>query len=404
MKPSFYLIFSLLGLSFFSCSKDLDENETIKPENPTGFLYSIIDGEASVVEMPAQESVEIPSSVEIKGELYPVTTIENNACNEAIKSLRLPESIKVLKPLAFAGMEVSIERLYIGSLQSWCNIEFQDTFYTVGAHDVYYSVANPIGPLTTLYVDEMPIEGELFVPDGIEAIPPYSFQYLNIESLRIGNSIEAIGKSAFQYCKNLKNLDLGENILEIDNEAFSNTDIREVKLPDSVKSLGGEIFSEATKIVYIPKSLERCGLVAFPGANEIHIGSLESWVNIDYYSALPYEGTPTPYLLPYNLFLEDVLLSHVDIPEGVEILHAYSFCFSQIESITLPKSIRLIESGVFYNCIRLSLINIEATIPPDLEYSSGLPVDIPIYVPAESIDAYLADPNWGRFSHIEPLP
>ena len=84
------------------------------------------------------------------------------------------------------------------------------------------------------------------------------------------------------------------------------------------------------------------------------------------------------------------------------------YCFSQckgLTSITIPDSVTRIGNGAFQNCSVLRSVTIQATTPPSL--GSGAfnnTNNCPIYVPAESVNAYKAATNWTTYADkIKPL-
>jgi hypothetical protein len=69
--------------------------------------------------------------------------------------------------------------------------------------------------------------------------------------------------------------------------------------------------------------------------------------------------------------------------------------FKLTGNITIPASVETIGYRAFYNCSSITSITMEATTPPvggNESFNGTLPY--PIYVPAESVDAYKTADNW----------
>ena len=58
-----------------------------------------------------------------------------------------------------------------------------------------------------------------------------------VEKVTIPDTVEVIGPNVFTNCTNLKEVNLGNGVREIQIAAFSNTAIEDIVLPDSVEEL-----------------------------------------------------------------------------------------------------------------------------------------------------------------------
>lgn len=89
----------------------------------------------------------------------------------------------------------------------------------------------------------MPYVKELIICDGITSIGNYAFCGASgLEKLSIANTVTNIGDFAFFYDINLENVKLPSKIESIGNDAFGNTKIQNITIPNSVKKLSGYIF------------------------------------------------------------------------------------------------------------------------------------------------------------------
>lgn len=108
---------------------------------------------------------------------------------------------------------------------------------------------------------------------------------------------------------------------------------------------------------------------------------------------------------------------NVIIPENIKILGPSSIYYhNAITSITLPSSLTEIKLGAFWGGDKLKTIYCLSPIPPikeGLNFVDGTwlqPLDIEIYVPADSYHLYMEDSSWRRYniktlsSIVEDLP
>ena len=97
----------------------------------------------------------------------------------------------------------------------------------------------------------------------------------------------------------------------------------------------------------------------------------------------------------------------VTIPNSVTSIRAFAFenC-SGLTSITISNSVTSIGNYAFNGCSGITSIICEATTPPTCSNSSYENVNksIPLYVPANSIDAYKKASVWKEFTNIQAIP
>ena len=108
-----------------------------------------------------------------------------------------------------------------------------------------------------------------------------------------------------------------------------------------------------------------------------------------------------------NVFSYCEGLTSVTIPNGVTSIGNYVFeSCSGLTTVTIPDSVTSIGYSVFYYCSGLTSVTIQATTPPSLGSNAFISTnDCPIYVPAESVDAYKKATNWKTYaSRIQAIP
>ena len=100
----------------------------------------------------------------------------------------------------------------------------------------------------------------------------------------------------------------------------------------------------------------------------------------------------------------------ITIPENVTSIGSSAFygC-SGLTTITIPENVTSIGSGAFEGCSSLTSITCRAIEPPVAGHDAfnGIKPNIPVYVPAESIEVYKSLNDWGYFTNyfaLEPEP
>lgn len=101
-------------------------------------------------------------------------------------------------------------------------------------------------------------------------------------------------------------------------------------------------------------------------------------------------------------------LTSLSLSENLTFIGNYAFrgC-SRLTSVTIPSGVTDIGASAFYYCSGLTSFTCLATTPPTLAHSSAFTNtnNCPIYVPAESVQAYKTATNWSNYaSRIQAIP
>ena len=153
-------------------------------------------------------NIEIPSTITYKEKTYSVTTIgADTFLGSELTEIEIPATITTMESDAFWGTNYLTSINYLGTVDQWAEIEFADEH------------SNPMRSGATFY-----IKGEKLTTVSIEkasVVKQYAFTYnSSIISVKLGNSVIEIQKSAFEGATNIERVEIGENISSIGNVAF----------------------------------------------------------------------------------------------------------------------------------------------------------------------------------------
>ena len=102
---------------------------------------------------------------------------------------------------------------------------------------------------------------------GLKSIGDYAFdECRSLTSVTIGNSVTSIGRSAFNICSSLKSITIPDSVTSIGSSAFEGCkSLTSVTIPNSVTSIGNWTFSECRSLtsVTIGNSITSIGSFAF---------------------------------------------------------------------------------------------------------------------------------------------
>ena len=99
-------------------------------------------------------------------------------------------------------------------------------------------------------------------------------------------------------------------------------------------------------------------------------------------------------------FMNCHLLPEIDLSNIIEIgENSFNFCLV-LDNVILGASVNSIGWRAFRNCSNLKSFTINTITPPSLgaEVFDNTHSSLTIYVPAESVDAYKAAPNWSTYA------
>ena len=339
-----------------------------------------------------------------------VTSIDEYAFYEctALESIVIPSGITSIGESAFYGCDSLVRIDYLGSLEQWCNISFENY------------ASNPASIAQTFSINGTPVT-ELVIPSTITKINNYAFY--NCESIKKVNylgTIEQWCNILFDgYSSNpvqnthclylngtlLTELVIPDTITKINDYAFNHcASLISVTLPESLTEIGTDAFNDCNRLVEVynlsslnvndtratgyvgayakaihtsldePSILETVNDFIFATSQEKHYlvaytGSDTEITLPDFYKGNSYEinedaliGEVTKVTIPstvtkigYGVFRDNIMLKSVVLLDGITSIEAYAFLgCSSLEDISIPDSVTSIGLDSFYNCPSLN--------------------------------------------------
>ncbi|MBQ4008984.1 MAG: leucine-rich repeat protein, partial [Muribaculaceae bacterium] len=142
----------------------------------------------------------------------------------------------------------------------------------------------------------------------------------NLQSITIPNSVTEIGAQAFAYCYAMKSVSMGSSVAKIGSAAFvADTLLTQVKITD-----------------------------------------VAAWCNIDYGG---YNSTGNPLYYAKRLYVNNVSVDNLVIPEGVVSIKASTFInCTNLRKITFPSTLTEIGIQAFMGCVNLTDFTLPASL------------------------------------------
>ena len=246
------------------------------------------------------------------------------------------------------------------------NHEFEDTSKTVLKITGNGTMCNCEVPLYQYEFDITKIK-KITIEGEITTIGKSCFaNFISLETVDFGNknTLKTIGEYSFYYCK-IKEITIPSSVVEIRKNAFANCkELTSISFntDSNLKSLGNNVFTNCNKLTSfkIPRYLETFNRDLFARCkqfNEITVDSENQYFSVEENAV--YNKNKTKLIYYQNTKNKNYL----KIIEGVETIEKYAISNTQLETIELPESLKIIREGAFYGNRYLKHI----TIPKNVE-------------------------------------
>ena len=158
-------------------------------------------------------------------------------------------------------------------------------------------------------------------------------------------------------------------VTSIDAHAFDGSSITAVSIPDCIREIGDGAFLDCRSLqsIILPQSVTSIGSGAFNGC---------------------------------------MALTSINIPNGVTTINSSTFVYCQsLSSIIIPENVTSIGNYAFYGCLSLTSVTVKASTPVGIEYDTfSNRANATLYVPENSMEAYIASDYWNQFGTIVERP
>lgn len=196
--------------------------------------------------------------------------------------------------------------------------------------------------------------------NGVRSIGEDAFRDCSsLESVIFENTVlEKISDGAFWGCSALSSIALPDSVTEIERNAFFETGLRNIQLPEKLTLIGGGAFCNCKNLkqVQLPPQLKELGEGAF--------FNCENLAQIQLPSQLNKLGT--------DAFRDCTSLDKIDIPAGLKQIESATFCNTGLTSVTLHEGLTKIEDWAFHDCLKLKKIRIPKSVTDIGELALGI--------------------------------
>ena len=315
--------------------------------------------------------ITIPSSIEVDGNSYTVSSIEPNAFRGStdLTSVTLPQSVGSIKSSAFRDC----------SSLTTVNIPYRS--FTFGSRafmgctsleSLSFSVHVTSLPDSLFYGCTALNRVDLFNFYQIETVGNEVFSGCTaLSHLTLPGRVQSYGRGVFRGCTSLENVTIRGSIKELAPSMFSEcTNLKNIIIPDSITAIGDSTFYRCTSLtsIDIPDSITTVGEYAFHYCTGITSMTLPDRVTRIGRGAFCNTGL-TSFVIPrgvkeleYSTFMDCYHMKSVEIPNTLKTIGPQAFLSAGLEEVVIPNSVTKLQWAAFNYCSNLKHVQLSDSL------------------------------------------
>ena len=282
-----------------------------------------------------------------------------------LQTLKLSNILKTIKSKVFEGCQnltkidlpksvTTIENQVFSGAINLKTLNYQGDFDTWSTNQLAKSEI--LSDIDTFILGNQEITHTLEIPLSVEEIKEYAFYgFKTLKTLKTTNTTK-INQYAFANCLNLVQLDIGEKLTQINSNAFFNcVGLKNVVIPDNVLLIELGAFSGCGNIESMT--------LPFVGEQRLYDVDNQQLYPLGFvFGSESYEN---------SIFVEGIIGDFYYVPQGLKTItltsnanvhgHAFYNC-SNIETVYLPETVKVIGYSAFENCTSLKNIKIPRSV------------------------------------------
>lgn len=350
-----------------------------------------------------------------------ITEIKNSAFNGmSITEIELPAGLKKIGESAFAYctnlkslvIPRGVEEIGRYILRGDTSLESLEIPF-IGANRDQVWVLKVIAPHSSSSYSTVITSLKTLKLTNVKALATEAISSSNLESVVIEGDITAIPSNCFYSIATLTSVTIPDTVEEIGDGAFANcTALKSVNIPASVKIIGESAFYGASSIqsITLPTGLVELGDNAFCYEYSVfeNLGDVHPFYEYDnaYYlgnaennymilvkaknaDITSCEIAPTTVYIASKAFYNCTKLTAIDIPASVKSIYSSAFERTGLTELDIPDTVTHIDKNSFCYCSSLATVTLGSGIKTIPEYAFGFCENLTTVYLSESIEQIL---------------
>ena len=371
------------------------------------------------------------------------STLISNTYSDGKGILKFESSVTGLGYMAFGGcrtlssvsVPASVETVGVYVFRSCPNL---DSIRVAAGNTVYDSRNNCNAIIETATNKLIAGCNNTVIPSDISCIDQLAFfDYPNLKTVVIPESVTSIGMAAFAGCCGLTSISVAAgntvydsrnncnaiietatnkliagcdisvipaDVSSIDVYAFANCGFTSLNIPEGVTSIAAGAFTGCSRLssMNLPQAITVIEDLTFGDCSSLTSIIIPEGVTTIGEHAFSRSGLTSIDIpigvrrIGFDAFGQCSNLESVTFSDNVVTIDDYAFRYCpKLTSVVIPASIDSIGVDAFYGCSSLENVEILSTTPPVIGHDAfGYNENYPIYVPASSVLAYKNSDNW----------
>lgn len=290
---------------------------------------------------------------------FAIDLYEDLAVNGYLDTVTLPKS------LASIGHHAFYTNTWVGRTSSLKSITLPSNLESIGER---------------AFMGCTQLGGSITIPGSCKTVEMEAFRETSIAELNLSEGVKTIGNYAFQGCGSLTSVTFPSSIESVGEKAFANCGSVQTVQINSIKgaTFGNRVFESCenlTTLTIAPNSITDIPNYMFYNCTALKNVSLP-------------EGIKS---IGVSSFSECGALTEIELPNSLLTLGEYAFsrCYS-LQSITIPNKVRNVQTGTFQYCSALETVVLGEQVLSIARgaFSNASPTNITIYYNLGSVDEY----------------
>lgn len=278
-----------------------------------------------------------------------------------VTEIKIPGTVKEASEFALFGCDKVITAELPISMVTLANLQRSDDLETL----VIVDDGSTELPDKDALNEKKKLKKVVF-PDSLTSIPRAFCRSVSaLEEVKLPANLKIISNASFSECTNLKTIDLPDTVTEIGAFAFADcTSLKDFTIPDGIKSIGEEAFynSGITSLV-VPESVETIDKLAFSHMANLTNATFPAGCGITFSDCKNLKTakiTGNPTVIDNYMFNECSQLTDFEIPGSVKKIGYAAFYNTALKEAVIPASVTEIDDWAFGECQ-----NLEKAVLPD---------------------------------------